>query len=143
VKLEGVHKMSLDYKVIDMPSTMSTEVKMLSSGSDKLWVRDDGWYDQVRDIYSNLIKFLAEKNLVTSNIDLSLVDEAVIMFSDLTEVGQALVLSGATDNWLGSFDRPGTNKSPSNIDSLVRALKKLEAGNRPSQTARTGGRGVR
>ena len=124
--------MSLDYKVIDMPSTMSTEVKMLSSGSDKLWVRDDGWYDQVRDIYSNLIKFLAEKNLVTSNIDLSLVDEAVIMFSDLTEVGQALVLSGATDNWLGSFDRPGTNKSPSNIDSLVRALKKLEAGNRPS-----------
>ena len=135
--------MSLDYKVIDMPSTMSTEVKMLSSGSDGVWVRDDGWYDQVRDIYSNLIKFLAEKNLVTSNIDLSLVDEAVIMFSDLTEVGQALVLSGATDNWLGSFDRPGTNKSPSNIDSLVRALKKLEAGNRPSQTARTGGRGVR
>ena len=118
--------MSKDYKVIDMPSMMARLATTPAPHNAEKWVRDDSWYSQIRDIYSNLLDFFDRNNLVKNNIDRRCIDNVVVMFSDLTEEGQALVESGADDRWLASFDRPGSAKLPTDVSSLEKALRKIK-----------------
>lgn len=118
--------MGKDYKVIDMPSRMARTVKKQDPRDSQTWVRDEGWYEQTRAIYSSLLSFFEQNGLLKKSIPGTSIDEVVVMFSDLNDDGQALVRSGADDKWLASFDRPGAAKSPPNTKSLEKALSKIK-----------------
>lgn len=116
--------MQADYKLIDMPTMLSREVKVQNPNDPNEWVRDDLWYEQIRSIYSNFVQFLQENSLLKKP-SVRYSDELVLFLSDLNEDGRTLIQSGAKGRWLDTFDRPGGGPPPSDTSILKRALQKI------------------
>ncbi|WP_338426904.1 hypothetical protein [Sphingopyxis kveilinensis] len=116
--------MKTNYKIIDMPTTLSRDVKIQSSNDPNKWVKDNVWYEQIRLIYSSFVGFLKKNDLLINN-DIKYSDDLVVFFSDLNKDGRALIQSGADDRWLDTFDKPGGGPPPSDTSALERALQKV------------------
>lgn len=116
--------MQSNYKLIDMPTMLSREVKVQRPDDPNEWVRDDSWYEQIRSIYSSFVRFLHDNSLI-KNPNVYYSDELVLFISDLNEDGRALIQSGADERWLDAFDRPGGGPPPSDTSILERALQKV------------------
>jgi hypothetical protein len=119
-------KMQTDYKIIDMPTMLSRDVRIQNPNNPDEWVKDDHWYDQIRSIYRSFVAFL-QKNCLIINDAIHYSDDLVLFFSNLTEDGKALIQSGADDRWLDAFDRPGGGPPPTDTSTLERALQKVRA----------------
>lgn len=117
--------MQKDYKFLDMPGMLATRVTRQDPHNREMWILDEGWYDRTRRLYASLLSFFQDNALIRAPASWSSIDEVVLMFSDLTDDGQALVRSGADDSWIDSFDRPGSKKDYANTKSLQRALDKI------------------
>lgn len=117
--------MQQDYKFLDMPGLLATRVTRQDPHNREMWILDEGWYDRTRRLYASLLSFFQDNALIRAPASWSSIDEVVLMFSDLTDDGQALVRSGADDSWIDSFDRPGSKKDYANTKSLQRALDKI------------------
>lgn len=117
--------MQQDYKFLNMPGLLATRVTRQDPNNDEEWILDEGWYDRTRRLYASLLSFFQDNALIRTPASWSSIDDVVLMFSDLTDDGQALVRSGADENWVGSFDRPGNKKDYANTRILQRALDKI------------------
>jgi hypothetical protein len=116
--------MTKNYKVLDMPSMLKREVVKQDPLDSTIWIRDDSWYEDIKEIYGAFATFLTENNLLVRPIGRDL-DSLVIWLDDLDDSGRALIASGALGRWLDSFDRPGSKKSLSDTRYLQKALQKL------------------
>lgn len=124
--------MQTDYKIVDMPTMLSRDVKIQSPHDPNEWVRDDHWYEQIRSIYRSFLGFLQRNRLLRENVHYS--DDLVLFFSDLSEDGRVLIQSGADDRWLDAFDRPGGGPPPSDTSILERALQKVRDTRTPTRS---------
>jgi len=64
----------------------------------------------VSEVQFLLAEFLASKGVVAPEVVVRRQRDLVIRFSQLSELGQAFVMSQAVDQWMGALDRrkPGT-----------------------------------
>lgn len=115
----------IDFKVIDMPTEINRVVQKPDPGVPHKWIRDDAWYERTRKIYVALLVFFRSESLIRSEAALSEhIDDLVLRRSDLTDLGQQLVMSGAIDRWYNRQDRnPGL--SVEDVEYLRKELKKL------------------
>lgn len=118
-----------DFMVYSMPAMLSTKVWRPDPNDATKYIRDEGWYERQREQKFHLFSFLQAHGLTRRPLlkDFADVDGVILMFSDLTEEGQAFIMSQATERWLGSFDRPGTKKKPSDVRYLEKKLAELRA----------------
>lgn len=126
--------MTKDFAVHDMPSMMNTKVTRPDERDPDQWVRDEVWYQSIRQMFFALFKFYQNHGLLKAPAveELGDTDKVVLRFSDFTPEGQAFVMSQAPDRWLASFDRPGSKKSPDDVRYLEKQLDKLR-GSRTSE----------
>jgi hypothetical protein len=117
--------MPKDYKVIDVPSMLARKVTRRDPADPTKWIRDEKWYRDIRAIYTSLLEFFEENNLLRSALVYSSVDEIVLMFSDFNEIGQKFIKTGAKGRWLDSFDRPDSKKAFSDVRYLEKALRQM------------------
>lgn len=117
--------MSTDYKLIDVPSMLSRDVRKRDPTNPSRWVKDETWYENIRQIYTTLVRFFLDHELLKNAVNTSSIDSVVIMFSDLNDAGKLLVKSGADERWLNSFDRVGSKKEFSDVRYLEKALRNL------------------
>ena len=120
--------MAFDYTVLDMPTHLGRTVLVQDSNDETKWVRDDKWYEETRVVFRSLYDFFILNNLLVRANPTLTIDELVLRFSDFTPVGQQLLKSGAVDNWLESFDRPGSKKARTDVRYLEKALRKQAEG---------------
>ncbi len=114
-----------DYKVVDMPKILSRTVLKRGRGDLKTWIRDDDWYEDTRTTYRSFLKFLVDNQLLIKPLTTAL-NDAVVRLSDLNDLGQALVRSGADERWIASFDRPDSKKARDDVTYLEKALGRLK-----------------
>ena len=116
-----------DFKRFNMPALLSRQVKKVDPVDPTKWVRDKDWYQEIREKYFYLFRFLEENELSKRPLPRRVedVDEVVVFDSDLTDVGRALLKSGAVERWLKSFDKPGSKKQWANVSYLIEALRKI------------------
>jgi len=126
--------MTKDFAVHDMPSMMNTKVTRPDERDTDQWVRDEVWYQSIRQMFFALFKFYQNHGLLKTPAVRALgdTDTVVLRFSDFTPEGQAFVMSQAPDRWLSSFDRPGSKKNPDDVRYLEKQLDKLR-GSRTSE----------
>lgn len=121
--------MEKDFNVHNMPAMLARTVTRPDERDPSKWVRDEAWYESVREMYFHLFMFFQDHSLLTKRVVESRkdVDLVVLRFSDFTVEGKAFVMSKAPHKWLGSFDRPGSKKKLSDVSSLEKHLSKLRA----------------
>jgi len=117
----------IDYKIMDMPTHLSRTALKQDPANSENWIRDDSWYAQTKAINSSLYSFLVSAKLLKQPKHFKSIDHVVIMFSDLNEVGQLFLQSGAVDRWSASFDRPSSKKSYSDVRYLEKALRTIRS----------------
>ena len=117
--------MTFNYKVVDVPSMLSREVAIQDQSNPATWIRDDAWYNNVKEIYTNLLHFFVSNSLLEDDIACSDIDSLVLKFSDFNQLGQKFINTGADERWLSSFDRPGSKKAFSDVRYLEKALRQI------------------
>ena len=119
--------MKNDFSVIDVPSDLCRSVKRKDVHGQ--WVRDDAWYRDILKIYGALLRFFSENGLIRDTALMGAsappLEELVLRYSDLTDLGQKLVKTGRIDRWLASFDQPGSKKPLGDVEYLERELRKI------------------
>jgi hypothetical protein len=114
-----------DFIVYDMPVMLSRRVTRLDPVDPSKSVRDESWYESVRQKMSTLFSFFEKKGLLRDSGSLAAVQDVVLRFSDFSDRGQRFIMSQAPDKWLASFDRPGSKKKPTDVSYLEKQLAKL------------------
>lgn len=115
----------VDYKLIDAPSMLTRVVKCQDQHNPRNWKIDKKWYNDIRSIYRSYFKFLNDNMLLERKVECRSIDDLVIMYSDLNEIGKRFIATGAPERWLESFDRPGSKKAFSDVGYLNRALRNM------------------
>jgi hypothetical protein len=116
---------SNDFVVYNMPGMLSREVRKPDPFDPTKWVRDEAWYESIREKMATLFTFYRSHGLLRHADSLPAVDKVVLNFSDFSELGQRFIRSGAADRWLASFDRPGSRRGATDDSYLERQLTKL------------------
>jgi hypothetical protein len=116
----------VNYKVVDMPTELSRDVLMPDPNNLTGWVRDESWYHDIKEIYKSLLDFLVSNQLLRSKLEAN-IESLVIYYSDLNEIGQHLVKTGAIDRWMSSFDRTGVKKEFSDVRYLEKSLEAISS----------------
>jgi hypothetical protein len=117
-----------DFKVIDMPTHMGRVVRRPDPNNPSAWIRDDDWYERDRKKHAALVMFLRSEALIRPEVALSEhIDDLVLRRSDLTDLGQQLVMRGAIDRWYSRHDR-NPELSVEDVEYLRKELKKLRGG---------------
>lgn len=114
---------AIDFAIVDLPAMLAREVRDFNAdGTERPY--DGSWHRAVAQVEFTLAEFLSAKGLVDPGVVIERRDDLVIRFSQLTKLGQAFVMSQATERWRGSLDRrkPG---APINADGLERRWKKF------------------
>lgn len=114
-----------DFIVYNMPQMLKRQVMKWDSSDPPNRERDDNWYMSVREKMSKLFEFFETHSLLLLPERLPQVDQVVLRFSDFSTLGQKFLKSGVPDKWLGSFDRPGSKKKPSDVTYLEKQLAKI------------------
>jgi hypothetical protein len=116
-----------DFDVYDLPAMLKVEATTIDPDDPARRIRDESWYQHVREKSYYLFKFFQGHGLLRHRVveEFADVDGVILKFSDFTPEGQRFVMSQAPDRWQGSFDRPGSKKLPSNVSYLERQLKKM------------------
>jgi hypothetical protein len=114
-----------DFIVYNMPGMLGRRVVKRDPSDPSKWVRDESWYESVRQQMSALFAFFARNQLLSNPAALPEVEKVVLRMSEFSELGQKFVMSCAADRWLASFDRPGSKKDPTNTAYLEKQLATL------------------
>lgn len=115
-----------DFIVHNVPALMSRQVTRPADDDPNKWIKDESWYESVRETLFHLFSFFQNQALLHRKIVArpSDVDAVILRLSDFTDEGQAFVMSQVPHKWLTSFDRPGSKKQRSDISYLERELEK-------------------
>lgn len=114
-----------NFIVYHMPGMLGTVVTMPDPIDSAKRIRDEAWYEDTRQKMSVLFNFFKEKDLLRKDFVLPAIDEVVLRIDDFSELGRKFVMSQAPDNWLASFDRPGSKKAITDVTYLAKKLEKL------------------
>ena len=115
-----------DFIVYDMPGMLGGRVVKRDPSDPSKWVRDESWYESVRQQMSTLFAFHVRNGLLRNPAPLPDVEKVVLRMSDFSELGQRFVRTCAADKWLASFDRPGSKKDRTNTAYLEKQLAALK-----------------
>lgn len=92
-----------DFRIVNVPDLLNQKVTTYDAAGNE--VPDDGSYQrQGAETQYVLAEFLRDKGLLSEGVDVSRRPDLIVMFSQLTEQGQAFARY-AVHKWMMSMDR--------------------------------------
>jgi len=118
---EMVGEMS-DWSVVNVPAVLRRKVRTYDEQGRE--IDDRSWYDRTVERHYVLAEFLSSTGLLRPGLSPERDPSLVIMYSDLTALGQRFAMSGAIDRWVASVDR-APFASPLGMDGLHRRWRQF------------------
>lgn len=112
--------MQKDFKYLNVPALLARKAWIKVGDSI---IEDVAWSMRFSDRIFNMVRFFRDNNLLIGEVPED-ISELSLWLSDFTEEGKLLIMSGAPDKWLASFDR-NPEKSSADVSLMARKLKSL------------------